>query len=184
MGTAGAGISRHRPGRHPAARADRPGRRGGHRAVGLLRGDRDLRDRADPAQRWPPRPPGRVTWLCPGARSSSACSSPTAGRPPGALAAEGIMIPSQRGQCCTRSAARNTRESSSSRCWPVCRNLAAEPRMRITGASLTISGTSSNNNRDVRRIGVLQHSCSLASPAGQLCHGDAPACPRHLVRRF
>ena len=38
MGTAGGGISRHRPGRHPAARADRPGRRGGHRAVGLLRG--------------------------------------------------------------------------------------------------------------------------------------------------
>jgi hypothetical protein len=55
MGTAGGRISPHCPDRHSAARADRPGRRGGHRAVSLLRRDRDLRDRADPAQRQPPR---------------------------------------------------------------------------------------------------------------------------------
>ena len=55
MGAAGGGISRHCPDRHPAARADRPGRRRGHRAVSLLRRDRDLPDRADPAQRRPPR---------------------------------------------------------------------------------------------------------------------------------
>ena len=55
MGAAGGGVPRHCPDRHPAARADRPGRRRGHRAVSLLRRDRDLPDRADPAQRRPPR---------------------------------------------------------------------------------------------------------------------------------
>ena len=42
MGAARGRISRHCPDRRLAARPDRPGRRGGHRAVGLLRRDREI----------------------------------------------------------------------------------------------------------------------------------------------
>ncbi len=96
MGAARGGISRHRPDRHPAARADRPG--------------------SGPAPATPGStcPAGRVTWPRPGAPSGSACSSPTAARPPGAPAADGrTTIPSQQRRSCTRSPAAADRTLSS-----------------------------------------------------------------------
>src|SRR5271165_474383 len=96
MGTAGGRIARHCPGRHPAARADDQvavavtGLSAFSAGIEIFLTAR-IRPSAGPPGSTCPA--GRATWPRPGAPSGSACSSPTAARPPGALAAAYSALP-------------------------------------------------------------------------------------------
>jgi hypothetical protein len=184
VGAAGGRTSRDCADRHPAARADRPGRRGGHRAVSVLGRDRDLPDRADPAPvPSTPRstcPAGRVTWPRPGAPSGSASSSPTAARPPEAPAAAGrTAIPSRRGRCCTRSPVAADRTHSSpaggpGRCRPPGRwsssasgRRSASPSpgpVSTRSLSSTRPGAASGYGRKARADGEVQDPATRSAP--------------------
>ena len=197
MGTAGGGISRHCPGRHPAARADREvavavtGLSAFSAGIEIF-----LTARIRPSAGHPEEHlPGGPRDLAASRRSSgSACSSPTAARPPGAPAAAGrTTIPSQRGRSCTRSRAAADRTLSSpgggrGRCRPPGRWSSSASGRRSASpnpGSASMRSSSSTRHGAVSGYGRKTRADGESLPgvrrAPALDMQPARACPRAAV---